>query len=87
MIRNVRIVGLFEAKAKLSEICERVARSGQSVVISRRGRPLVRIEPLPKGGSSIWDDRERFISQHGRLTEDFELPSRSGEMPSADLDE
>jgi prevent-host-death family protein len=83
----MKTVGLFEAKAKLSEICERVARSGQSMVITRRGRPLVRIDPLPRGGSSVWEDRASYIATRGRLTEEFELPLRSRELPRSTLEE
>jgi prevent-host-death family protein len=83
----VRAVGLFEAKTKLSEICERVARSGQSVVITRRGKPLVRIEPLPQRPRSVWEERERYIAEAGRMAEEFELPERSRELPADALDD
>jgi len=73
-------VGLFEAKTKLSEICAEVAAKGVSVLVTRRGKPLVRIEPIrrdqsqPKG---IWDRRATFIKARGPIAEDFTLPARS----------
>jgi len=72
-------IGLFEAKTKFSEICERVAAKGVGVVVTRRGRPLVTIEPIPvtKGRpASVWDRRAEFEKKHGRFTEDFALPPR-----------
>ena len=57
---TVTTIGLFEAKTKLSELCEQVAKRRQPVVITRRGRPLVRIEPVGPGkgmSSSVWDAR------------------------------
>ncbi|MCH7226135.1 type II toxin-antitoxin system Phd/YefM family antitoxin [Haloferula sp. A504] len=38
-------IGIFEAKTKLSSICERVARTGAPVLVCRRGKPLVVISP------------------------------------------
>ena len=70
-------IGLFEAKTKFSEICARVAAKGETVVVTRRGRPLVKIEPIPaaKGRPvSVWDRRVEFEKKHGRFTEDFTLP-------------
>ena len=76
-------IGLFEAKTKLSEICERVAAQGVAVIVTRRGKPLVRIEPLqaaPGGSESVWDRRADYEKKHGPLTERFELPPK--EKPS-----
>jgi prevent-host-death family protein len=73
------VIGLFEAKTKLSEICERVATKGVAVVLTRRGKPLVRIEPLqsPSGGrKSVWDRRADYEKKHGPLTEAFDLPTK-----------
>ena len=36
-------IGLFEAKTKFSEICERVAASHETIIVTRRGKPLVTI--------------------------------------------
>lgn len=39
-------IGVFDAKTRLSEIVDQVARTGEAVVITRRGRPLVRLVPI-----------------------------------------
>ncbi len=83
-------IGLFEAKTKFSEICERVATQGVAVVVTRRGKPLVRIEPIPSAKArpvSVWDRRAEFEKQHGRLTEDFTLPPREKQTWRTPLDD
>jgi prevent-host-death family protein len=75
----VDAIGLFEAKTKFSDICERVAAKGVAVVVTRRGKPLVTIEPIPvaKGRTaSVWDRRADLEKKQGRFTEDFTLPTR-----------
>jgi len=72
-------IGLFEAKTKLSELCEQVAKRREPVLITRRGRPLVRIEPVGPGKglrSSVWDERAAWEQKHGLIQEDFVLPER-----------
>lgn len=73
-------IGLFEAKTKLSELCEQVAKRREPIVITRRGRPLVRIEPVGPGRglrSSVWHARQDWEKKHGRLREAFDLPKRA----------
>ena len=83
----MRTVGIFEAKAKLSEICDEVARSGRSIVVTRRGKPLVKIDPVATDRFSVWEEREQYIARKGRLKEEFDLPSRSNELPSSPLED
>ena len=73
-------IGLFEAKTKLSELCAGVARRREAVLITRRGRPLVRIEPVAPGqgmNSSVWDARRAWEKKHGPVREEFALPKRA----------
>ena len=60
----MRSVGIFEAKTRLSEICEEVAKSGHGVVVTRRGKPLVRIEPVVEEGLSVWEARDEYIARY-----------------------
>ena len=72
-------IGLFEAKTRLSEICERVATGKLPVIVTRRGKPLVRIEPVEPGTArrkSVWDRRVDYERKHGKLVEDFDLPPK-----------
>ena len=74
----MRTIGLFEAKTKFSELCERVADQGEPVIVTRRGRPLVRIEPCRPGHAepSVWERRAAHVRKYGRISEGFELPDR-----------
>ena len=83
----MKTVGLFEAKTRLSEICDEVARSGRSVVVTRRGEPLVRIDPVRDDRFSVWEDRADYIARQGRLKEEFDIPSRDPQLPSSPLED
>jgi antitoxin (DNA-binding transcriptional repressor) of toxin-antitoxin stability system len=72
-------IGLSEAKTRFSKICEQGAAKGEAIVITRRGIPLVKIGPVSGAGSkpsSVWDRRAKYQKRHGRMTENFSLPSR-----------
>jgi prevent-host-death family protein len=74
------MMGLFEAKTKFSEVCAKVAKRREPVVITRRGRPIARIEPIsPRhaAGSSVWRARRDWEKTHGPLREEFDLSRRS----------
>ena len=86
----VNAIGLFEAKTKLSEICAEVAAKGVSVLVTRRGKPLVRIEPLRPTKSKakgVWDRRAALIKARGPFKEDVDLPPRSKQAWRNPLDD
>lgn len=64
-------IGAFEAKTRLSELLERVDR-GQVYVITKRGRPVAELRPVP-GRTGL-----RFGCDEGRITigDDFDAPLR-----------
>ncbi|NBB90014.1 MAG: type II toxin-antitoxin system prevent-host-death family antitoxin [Spirochaetes bacterium] len=64
----MKTLGIFEIKTRLSRICEEVAQTGESVLVTRRGRPLVRIDPLSHetaGHSPVWEARQRHEAEYG----------------------
>ena len=87
----MKTIGLFEAKTKLSEICNQVAQSGQSITVTRRGTPLVRIDPIIEKTQTIRERRAQYITKYGAQEsaepEDFTLPERSDEIRTFDLGE
>ena len=83
----MRTIGIFEVKTRLSEICDEVARSGNSVVVTRRGKPLVRIDPVATEKFSVWEDRDEYIARRGRMREEFDIPPRSRELPASPLED
>ena len=81
----MKTVGLFEAKTKFSEICTYVADENDPVVVTRRGKPLVRIEPVKEKGLTIRERRAAYMVRHGKQEKmdklDFEAARRSRETP------
>ncbi len=79
----MKTLGIFEIKTRLSQVCEEVAQTGESVLVTRRGEPLVRIDPLSRetaGHSPVWEARERHEAEYG-VYEDFpEVNRRSEEV-------
>ncbi len=77
-IINMKAIGIFEVKAKISEICETVKETHEPILITKRGVPIVRIIPIENTGkqSNIWNTRQKFINNYGLFTEELSLPSR-----------
>ena len=62
-------IGAFEAKSRLSELLEKVDR-GQVFVITKRGRPVAELRPLPaRAGIRFGCDKGTV-----RIGDDFEAP-------------
>jgi len=79
LIYRVKIVGLFEAKTRFSQICRQVAKTGEEVLVTNHGRPISRICP-PRSPNSrthhgILHDLRAFEKKHGPL------PSRGNDFP------
>jgi prevent-host-death family protein len=55
----MKLVGIFEAKTHFPGICDEVVASGTPVTVSRRGKPLVVISPIPPQDQA---DREDIIT-------------------------
>lgn len=67
---TMKTVGTFDAKTHFTGLCQQVAETGSPIIVSRRGRPLVMISPVP---SHIDQKREDILSswqswerEHGR---------------------
>jgi prevent-host-death family protein len=73
-------VGLFDAKNRFSELCERVAETGEPLTVTRRGRPLVKIVPAEPEATSVWETVEEARNRYGPIEEELELPSRESEL-------
>jgi hypothetical protein len=55
--------------------------------LTRRGKPLVRFDPIRPDNTSVWEDRVEYIAREGRWKEDFDVPSRDPQLPASPLDE
>ena len=88
MILFMESFALYDAKNRLSELCNKVTETGEPCVISRRGRPIVKIVPIddPERADSVWDTLEEAQAKYGQMDADFDLPDRSSEIRPAPLD-
>ena len=88
MFQVMDSVALYDAKNRLSEICNQVTETGEPCIISRRGKPIVKLVPVDDSeeANSVWGTVEESQAKDGPLDEDFELPERSSKMRSNSLD-
>jgi prevent-host-death family protein len=82
----MKTVGLFEAKTKLSEVCAEVADSGAEVVVTRRGKPWVRIAPVQEATPmTVRERREAYLASEprraGKQEAEFQVPERAKDTP------
>jgi len=59
-------IGIFEAKTHFTSVCDEVARTGQPTLVSKRGKPLVLVTPVPPESGS---DREDILTAWSRWEE------------------
>lgn len=80
---------LYDAKNRLSELCNRVAESGEPCVISRRGKPYVKLVPVGEAGAnaSVWGSVEEAQAKYGPLDAEFEQPKRPREIRPSPLED
>ena len=87
----MKMVGIFEAKTHLSELCEQVAATHEPVTVTKRGEPLVRIDPLDSEPMTIRERRDIYMATHGGEERDdavdFDPPERSNEASDFGLEE
>ena len=87
----MKTMGIFEAKTRLSEVCEEVAETHVPVTVTRRGKPLVRIEPIESEIRTIRERRGAYMATHGKReqpdTRDFEPPDRSTQVSAFGLED
>jgi len=76
MFSRMKQMGLFEAKNRFSAVCESVARTGEPLVVTKRGHPVVKIVPCDAAPDSVWSTVEDGIRRYGPLQDEFDLPPR-----------
>jgi len=80
-LSGMKEMGLFDAKNRFSELCANVSATLEPVLITRRGKPLVRVVPLEASArrSDIWSSVEEGRRKYGPLVDELELPERRPE--------
>ena len=80
----MKTIGIFEAKTRLSEVCEQVAETHETVTVTRRGKPLVCIAPIEARVMTIRERRDAYMAGPGKGelpdAEDFSPPERSSSV-------
>lgn len=76
-----KTIGIFEAKTRFSELCEQVAKTGKEIVVTRRGKSVVRILPAvadagqdPVAAAGVLDrlrENETLYGKASRMKQDF----------------
>jgi prevent-host-death family protein len=87
----MKTAGIFEAKTKLSELCDEVARTGEPVLVTRRGKPLVRIDPIDDRPMTVMERRTVYMAEHASdeandSGADFEPAERPDDEADFDLE-
>jgi prevent-host-death family protein len=75
----MQIINIHEAKTHLSRLVEQVA-SGESFVIAKRGKPMVKLVPLDASETSQLE-RLGFLAGQVEVPEDFDA------MGSAEIEQ
>ncbi len=57
-------VSLKEAKNKFAELGRR-AEAGETIVVTRHGKPAFELVPAKKSGGVDWEAGRRFLDAHG----------------------
>ncbi len=87
----MKTIGIFEAKTRLSEVCEQVAATHEPVTVTKRGKPLVRIDPIDSAAMTVRERREQYMATYGHDEkddpEDFAPPARSKDVSEFRLGE
>ena len=87
----MKTIGIFEAKTRLSEVCDLVAQTHEPVTVTKRGKPLVRIDPLDSDVMTIRERRETYMAGPGKDERvdacDFEPPERSSDISEFGIEE
>lgn len=89
MLLFMESFALYDAKNRLSELCNKVSESREPCIISRRGRPIVKLVPVDEAGpeASVWGSVEEAQAKYGPLDAEVELPPRSSEVRPSPLEE
>jgi prevent-host-death family protein len=64
------VIGAYDAKARLSELLERVEK-GEEVVITRHGTPVARLVPVKKSATA--EERRAAIHRWRETSRDIKL--------------
>jgi prevent-host-death family protein len=65
-------IGIYDARAKFSELIERAA-GGEEVVITRRGKPIVKLVSAGSGSGAAVRRKSAAVKRIERMREEFNI--------------
>ena len=65
-------IGVYDARAKFSELIERAA-GGEEVVITRRGKPIVRLVAATLGREALARRKATAVQRIERMREELDI--------------
>ena len=65
-------IGIYDARAKFSELIERAA-GGEEVVITRRGKPIVKLVAAESGRGTVVRRKAVAVKRIERMREEFDI--------------
>jgi prevent-host-death family protein len=67
-------IGAAEFKAKCLQLLNEISeRKRDAVIITKRGRPVARLEPIREAGGPIYGALRGLVKIHGDLTEPLDV--------------
>ena len=69
---NAKQVGIFEAKSQLSKLIDEVLQTGAPILLTKHGKPVVQLSPLPKASAQRL--KGCAASPDFYMAEDFDAP-------------
>ena len=70
----MRSVGVLEAKTNLSALIDDVAATGESIVITRHGKPVARLSPEREAGKADRQLSGHELAERARAFRDRQAP-------------
>ena len=70
----MRSVGVLEAKTNLSALIDDVAATGESIVITRHGKPVARLSPEREAGTADRQLSGHELAERARAFRDRQAP-------------
>ena len=71
-------VGAAEFKARCLEFMDRVEKTGNAIVITKRGKPVARLAPVTSRGRSLVGALKGHIRITGDIVAPIDVPWKAG---------
>jgi prevent-host-death family protein len=77
-VASERIVGAAEFKARCLQLMEEVQRTRQPLVVTKRGKPLVRLTPAARQQAPVFGALKGTVAIHGDIVAPIDVEWEAG---------